>query len=170
MLSELYLRSNYQTALLTLLSYPGFASRAMAVPKKTNPDSWVAKFDEDSRFYEWDQSLHERFLGDVLKKYLLSDDASTAAGTARQIDNFYREIFLFSDYSMREADDKGIPVYLDSFYDIVLTFARLLAHNNSKQDMLLQVLLELRELPQIEFKLRNVRELSEHIPRFAVPY
>jgi hypothetical protein len=57
---------------------------------------------------------------------------------------------------MRFEDDKGMGGFLDRLYDLIYDLARLIPFNNSLQDVLIQLIMELRNLPPKPFKIWNV--------------
>lgn len=85
------------------------------------------------------------------------DDAQAAREAAREaarrIDADYQDVFLPSDPLLRGQDDKGMAGYLYRLYDLVLSVARLLDCDDVRQDALVQLLGELRELPPRAFRI-----------------
>lgn len=57
---------------------------------------------------------------------------------------------------MKFLDDKGIGEFLTNFYELVFDLARLIPYDNSNQEKLVQLILELRKLPPKQFKIWKV--------------
>lgn len=115
---------------------------------------WIAYLDKEASY--WGEGMCESVLAIMLKDLLLSDSDSTAADTARLIDNYYEQEFLPSDPLMKFLDDKGIGGFLTTFYELVFNLARLIPYNNSNQEKLVQLILELRKLPPRQLKIWEV--------------
>jgi hypothetical protein len=61
---------------------------------------------------------------------------------------------------MRFQDDQGIGGFLNTFYKVVFTLARLIPYNDSsKQEKLIRLILELRKSPPRSFKIWQVRKM-----------
>ena len=92
-------------------------------------------------------------IGSVLKSLLLSPSETTAADAARLINAVHWEKMLPSDPLMRFLDDKGIGGFLGCLWELVFDIAKRIPYNDPGQDSLTQLILELRKLPPIQFKI-----------------
>ena len=126
----------------------------MSEATSTDKEPWITVFDDE--ITEWGEGTFDHALGVTLKGYLLSDGDSAAADTARQIHIFYEQEHLHSDPLMKYEDDQGMGAFLSGFYEIVFTLARVIPYNNSNQEKLVWLLLELRKLPPRQFKIWKV--------------
>lgn len=117
-------------------------------------EPWTAQFDKELN--DWTAEGVENAFAVVLKDFLLSDGDPTAAETAHEIDDLYTQEYLPSDPLLKFSDDQGMEGFLGDFYQIFFTLARLIPYDNSKQDRLIQVILELRKLPPKQFKIWKV--------------
>lgn len=116
---------------------------------------WVVFLDGEIADPTSDQELAQ-----VLKRAFLSDEESAPAQAAQQIDALYEKEFLPSDPLMRFQDDKGMAGFLNNLYWFVTELALVIPYNHSGQDILVNILVELRKLPTKQFKIWNVCALS----------
>ena len=118
-----------------------------AAPIAEGPQ-WVDQFLEEFPIEDCDPV--DKTIAETLKHYLLSNGKITAAETARQIDRCFQHDWL-----------NGVPDhpedFIQDFYDIVFCLAKVVPHNDPKQDRLIQVILELRKLPAKQFQIWEVR-------------
>jgi len=122
----------------------------MSQAANTNEDRWISKFDKG--ISDWEDGSVEEGIAIMLKDFLLSNGITTANSMAHQIDTFYKQ-YLESDPLMKYEDDQGMEGFLSGFYDVVFTLAKFIPYNSTKQDNLVQLILELRQLPSRKIKL-----------------
>ena len=129
----------------------------MSQPHEGNVNSeqpWIAFLDAQvaaSDLYPVEYSLFK-----LLRSVLLSTDQAAIAEAAQHIDSYYHDEYLPYDPLMRFEDDKGVGGFLNSLYELIYDLARLIPFNNSQQDVLIQLIVELRNLPPKPFKIWNV--------------
>jgi len=78
---------------------------------------------------------------------LLAAPGTTPADAARRIHQAYTDAQLASDPLVRFQGDDGIAGFLDKLYELVFDLARFATYGAARQDLLVEVLLELRKLP-----------------------
>lgn len=121
---------------------------------KAGKKPWITQFDKE--IIECGEGTSEHFLAKMLKDFLLSDGDSTAADTARRIDDFYEQVYLPSDPLMKFEDGQGIGAFLVGFYELIFALARFIPYNSSDQDKLVRLIQELRKLPPRQLRIWEV--------------
>ncbi|KAI9765889.1 MAG: hypothetical protein M1840_007030 [Geoglossum simile] len=112
--------------------------------------SWIEYLDGEIAATEADSVTH--CLAQIIRDTLLSTDESRAAGAAGRIDTHYQE-YLSSDPLLKFANDKGTAGFLNSLYELVFDVARLIPYRDALQDILVQLIVELRKLPPKRCKI-----------------
>ena len=82
----------------------------------------------------------------MLKDFLLSNGNITVNSMAHQIDTIHKQL-LESDPLMEYIDDQKMGGFLSGFYDVVFTLVKFIPYNGTKQDNIVQLIMELRQLP-----------------------
>lgn len=118
-------------------------------------EPWHAYLEEE--IASCGEGTFECDLDNIMKDFLMSTSDPAAPDTALRIDTYYWKIYLPSDPLMKFKEDKGIAGFLYYLYELVFDMARLVPYYDPKQDMLVQLILELRKLPAKTFKIWNVR-------------
>lgn len=113
---------------------------------------WIAFL--DAQLAASDPHPVEYSLFKLLRSVLLSTDQAAIAEAAQQVDSYYHDEYL--PYEMRFEDDKGMGGFLNSLYELIYDLARLITFNNSLQGVLIQLIVELRNLPPKLLKIWNV--------------
>ena len=121
----------------------------------SSQEPWFAYLEEE--IVSCGEGTFECDLDNIMKDFLISKCDPAAPETALRIVTYYWENYLPSDPLMKFEDDKGIAGFLNHLYELVFAMARLIPYNDSRQDMLVQLILELRKLPAKPFKIWNVR-------------
>ena len=124
-------------------------------PSGTIKEPWLAYL--EGEIASCGEDSYNAEFATIMRSLLLSLENSAPADTARRIDTYYWEEYLPSDPLLRFQDDKGIGGFLNFLYELVFDMARLVPYDDSKQDQLLQLIFELRQLPPKPFKIWNVR-------------
>jgi hypothetical protein len=128
-----------------------FTAINMAIIDK---DRWVAYLDEEIAFNDEDTLDH--YLATIIKDLLLVNNYTAVADVARQIDAYYSGEFLRSDPLLKFQDDKGMEIFLSILYRLVFDLAELISYKDSRQDTLVELILELRKLPPKQLKIWKV--------------
>jgi hypothetical protein len=120
-----------------------------------NEDWWVAYLDEE--IADCEEDTPDYGLATIFKDMLLTSDHRVVADVARRIDAYYAvEFWPFLDPLAKFTEDKGMAGYLNAVYSLVFDLARLIPYKDSRQDMLVELILELRKLPPKPFKIWGV--------------
>ena len=98
-------------------------------------------------------------LANTIKDLLVSEDGKAARNAAIAVDSYYANEFLASDPLLRFQEDKGMGIFLNTIYDIVLELALIIPYDDQSQDSLVNLLVELRKLPAKSYKIWNVSYL-----------
>ena len=121
----------------------------------SSKEPWFAYLEEG--IASCGEGTFECDLNNIMKDFLISTSDLAALDTALRIDTYYWEYHLPSDPLMKFEEDKGIAGFLNHLYELVFDVARLIPYSDPRQDMLVQLILELRKLPAKPFKIWNVR-------------
>ncbi|KAF2493455.1 hypothetical protein BU16DRAFT_619781 [Lophium mytilinum] len=103
----------------------------MSEAVKAMDEDWVAQFDE----------------------FLLSDSDCAAADASRKSSAYYDKEYLPSDPLLKYQDDLGMAGFLNGFYEVVLRLVQLIPYKSSKQNSIIELLSELRQLSPKEVKI-----------------
>lgn len=96
-------------------------------------------------------------LFNILKDLLQVDSTITLAEGARLIDTYYWETFLPADPLAKFQEGKGMEAFLFHIHWAMADLAKHLHYDDSRQEMLMQVVSELRKLPPKTLKVFGVR-------------
>lgn len=79
-----------------------------------------------------------------------------AREAARRIDADYGDAYLPSDPLLKGADDRGMTMFLERLYGLILSVVTFIDCDDARQDALVQLVAELRKLPPKAFKIMDV--------------
>ncbi|KAI2616247.1 hypothetical protein GGR54DRAFT_641672 [Hypoxylon sp. NC1633] len=95
-------------------------------------------------------------LSKIIKHILRSGKESSPAETVLKIDSCYEETYSPSDPLLRFQDDRALVYYLYYLYVLIFEVVLSIPHNHDLQDVLVEVLVELRKLPPKHVEIWNV--------------
>ena len=107
----------------------------------------------------------------MMKDLLLSRlDTVTVKDTAKKIDDYYSKTYLKSDELMKYRDDKGMEDYIATIYWLIFDLAQRLSHKDPRQDILVQLIVELRGLVPKKFTIWGVGTtfINQHPPAYSI--
>ncbi|KAK2753931.1 hypothetical protein FQN54_007290 [Arachnomyces sp. PD_36] len=122
---------------------------------ETNKERWLALLEEE--YFCLKKDTVEFDVATMLKDMLLSVDLNNAVHTtAQQLNTYYWERNnakgpFFSWGNMEET----FPDFVSFLYDIIVRLTPLISYNDPRQDVILQLVLELRRLPPNPVKAWN---------------
>lgn len=90
------------------------------------------------------------------------DGQAAAEAAARRINADYWENYLPSDPLLKGRDDKGVEDFLGRLCHLSFHMGRLLRYDDTRQDAIVQLFLELRKLPQQRFQVYEVDSIIYH--------
>jgi hypothetical protein len=95
---------------------------------------------------------------DFVKAHPQPDHQAVARELARRINADYWELYRQSVPLLKRQEDKGLAGYLNGLYELIFGLARLIGYDDSQQDVLVEVLVELHKLPlpDTTFKIYGV--------------
>lgn len=139
----------------------------MAKDNFTTQEPWLAYLNEEIASPE-NLATYETDIDIFMKEYLLSSDAKLAEVTACRIDKSYWETYLPSlSIPPENIDSDGeMEGFLGKLYNLIVELAVIIPCGDTKQEMLLQLLLELRKLPPKTFKYGNVCRAAVPLPHW----
>jgi hypothetical protein len=128
----------------------------MSAETASNKEPWLALFEKEYFFCEKGTVEHD--VAAMLKDMLLSTDMSNAARTtAYQLNTYYWERNDASGPHFRWGNEKEtFPDFISFLYDIMFRVTPFLSYNDPRQDVIVQLFLELRNLPPNPVKAWNV--------------
>lgn len=128
----------------------------MSTETVNSQEPWLALFDEEYFFCEKGTVEHD--VASILKDMLLSTDMNNAAQTAaHQLNTYYWERNNESGPFFRWGNEKETFFDFVSFlYDIIVRVTPFVPYNDARQDVIVQLVLELRNLPPNPVKAWNV--------------
>ncbi|CAG8979317.1 hypothetical protein HYALB_00002440 [Hymenoscyphus albidus] len=97
---------------------------------------------------------HDAFkakVAEIIRDYLLTGDSNSVSQTATELDDYYWKTYV-PTIKDTELLDRIFPVFVSTVYRVVLEVACLIWPNDNKQDMLIKLLLEMKELTPSELK------------------
>jgi hypothetical protein len=147
-------RTGHLTCQMTSTSNtPDNSSAALNMPT-TGEDRCLAYLDEKMALNE--EGTPDYDIATIIEGLLLNGNDHTAvADAARQIDMYYSSVFLPLD-PLIKLDDEGMASLLSTLYNLIFEVARLISYKDSRQDTLVELILELRKLPPKQIKIYNV--------------
>lgn len=123
-----------------------------------NKEPWLAHLDKEYLFCE--EGTVEQDLASIIKDMLLSSesDSDNAAPTAaRGINTYYWDRNLDSGPLFKfQRDDIGFFDFLSFLYHVIVRVPCFIPYNGSKQNTLVQLLLEIHKLPPSPIRAWNV--------------
>ncbi|CAG8958176.1 hypothetical protein HYFRA_00000528 [Hymenoscyphus fraxineus] len=122
----------------------------MDVPEMINYDSWLKYLDEAVDAGDEHDAFKAK-VAEIIRDYLVSGDANSVSQTATKLDDYYWKNFV-PTIKDTELLDRIFPVFVSTVYRVVLEVACLIWPNDNKQDMLIKLLLEMKELTPRELK------------------
>ncbi|GAM33582.1 hypothetical protein TCE0_011f00585 [Talaromyces pinophilus] len=108
-------------------------------------DAGTAYIDEEIESSSEGNLTYE--LGTIFKRLFAKDGGLTPHDAARQIDAVYSDIWFPLDPTFRFRPDKGMPGFLVALNEFIFSLARILRYDDMRQDTLVQLILEILELP-----------------------
>ena len=118
---------------------------------------WLKWLEEDSKYFDegsWQMDLYH-----ILTKFLQSEN-SDAVYAARQVHTNYSQLYVAQHEYVLSCLDKGMDEYLSRFYDILFSTVRFIPYDDPKQEKVVQLLIELHNIPAQPFIVDNVSTLS----------
>lgn len=117
-------------------------------------EPWQALLYKEYTFCE--KGSMEYDLGSMIKDLLLSNDEDAAQATAHRVDAYYWEKNLDSGPLFVYQKDDPLFGFLSFFYQLIIDMVEQLRYDDSRQDKLVQLVIELSKIPPKPFTRWNV--------------
>ncbi|KAF9880097.1 hypothetical protein CkaCkLH20_02051 [Colletotrichum karsti] len=144
-------------------------SSVAEIQADTSHEPWRAELEEQIEVDEsWGDQQNTEASAIILKMFLSFPEKGFVAAleAALQIGADYWAKFLPSSQDPLNRpyrlEDKGIPQYLARLYDLILTQSWLLPYHDSRQDLLVRLLIELKNLPKVSYKSEGREHHAYH--------
>lgn len=102
-------------------------------------------------------------IGSIFKRLFATDGGLIPRDAARQIDAVYSDIWFPLDPTHCFRPDKGMPAFLVTLNEFIFTLARVLRYDDIRQDTLVQLILEILELPPRAAHIWGVSETTPEL-------
>ena len=139
----------------------------MSTEAVNSKEPWLTFFDKE--YFCCEKGTVEHDVASILKNMLLSTDVNNAAHTAAyQLNTYYWERNNESGPFFQWGNEKEpFPDFISFLYDIIVRVTPFLSYNDASQNVIVQLVLELRNLPPNSVKAWNVcvNHFSVCLPR-----
>jgi hypothetical protein len=120
-------------------------------------ESWKEELDQATRSNE--ENAITSNVPSILRSLVAAnhqDSQGAAQEAAQRIDFDYWHVYLPSDPLLLGTEDKGMATFLTQLYELLFSVARLLHYDNTRQEVIVQLLVELRKLAPKHFTIWEV--------------
>ena len=99
----------------------------------------------------------------IIRDTLLSTNEFRAAEGAKLIDSYHRYEYFAADLSLKYLEDTGTSPFLCRLYSLLTDVSSVIPYTDPNQGGLVQLLVELRKLPQTSCMIVNVRSSPPNV-------
>ena len=129
-------------------------TRQAAVQEHRAVEPWISYLEDEMAGAKADDPV-SYCLAQILRDTLLHTGKPHAVAAAQRIDTYYRYEFLSSDSLLMSLEGNGTAGFLCKLYHLIFCVARFITCG-PPQEVLVQLLVELRKLPPTSCRLWNV--------------